>query len=185
MRSAEEIREHAIDGLNHALKRPAMYGGWPAVWPYQDTLSYIDESSHRFEIVDGHARNPMGFVDESLSDPDESFFQALFIPHYHALGWFRPDAVLDPVAHKAFLDGLDLWLVDPHTRAEVLELLGPPSWKHSEVIAYVTADPADPALVLGFHDDIVASAWTSEGRFPAGLRLTPAGKERLASRSTP
>ena len=77
MRSAEEIREHAIGGLNRTLKRPAMYGGWLAAWPYQDTLTY------------------------------------------------------------------------------------------------------------GFHGDVVASARTSEGRFPAGLRLTPAGKERLARRPAP
>lgn len=185
MRSAADIREHVIDCLNHALKRPAMYGGWSAVWSYRETLTYIDESGHRFEIVDGNARNPMGFVDESLSDPDESFFHALYIPVYHQRGWFRPDAVVDPAVHKAFLDGLDLWLGDPRTRTEVLELLGRPSWKHGEVIAYVSADPADPTLVIGFHEDIVASAWTSGQVFPAGLRLTPAGKERVASRTAP
>ena len=182
MRSAEEIREHVIVHLNSAMRRPDAYGGWAVVWSYEQTLTFIDKPDRRIELVDGNARNPMGFVDKRVSDPENSFYCALRIPHYHERDWFRPDAVLDPAVHKAFLDGLDLWLVDPRTRTEVLEVLGPPSWKHGDVIVYVTADPADPTLVLAFHEDTVAVAWTSERRFPAGLRLTPAGKERLASR---
>jgi hypothetical protein len=185
MRSAEEIRNHLIFHLNSAMKRPGMYGGWQAAWSFESVLTNVDEVDDQIRVIDGNARNRLAFVDERVSDPDESFFNALYIPHYHQRGWLRPDAVLDPAAHKAFLDRLGLWLTEPRTRAEVLDLLGPPSWRHSDVFAYLTADPADPAIVLAFHDDTVTAAWTSDRAFPHGLRMTQAGKQNLANRQTP
>ena len=185
MRSAEDIREHLIFLLNHAMKRPGVFGGWDAAWPVMNALGFIDEDEDRIEVVDTNSRAPLRFVDERVSDPDASFYHALLLPELYSRGWFRPDHLLTAAQHADLLTGLDLWLADPRTRIEAVEAFGPPSWRHAGVFAYATADPADPMVVFGSHDGTITAAWTSEHRFPRGLRSTSAGKKLIASRPSP
>ncbi|WP_344655390.1 hypothetical protein [Catenulispora subtropica] len=97
-------------------------------------------------------------------------------------GSFQPAHVLTSAAHADLLTTLDPWLADRRRQCDVVEAFGPASWRRGDVLAYATADPADPMVVFVAHNDAVTAAWTSEERFPEGLRLTTAGKELLANR---
>ncbi|MFI6324168.1 hypothetical protein ACIBG8_42040 [Nonomuraea sp. NPDC050556] len=160
-RSSAEIRQYLIGRLNHALRRPEMFGGEVALRLLLDHLAYVDKReaswAAEWRVMEGHGtHNALGvtgaFQAVMPGDCGHGVASA-YAEFVRACGWLEVTEVLSADEYAAMDERLDDWAVQDHTLSEVVDTFGAPSVLfggssplYGKTLGYVAMQSANPMI---------------------------------------
>ncbi len=200
--SSDEIRAHLVDQLGSVLRRPAAYGDLDtAVWFLMDHLLVVEhdagawqkEQSRLAECGAWYPDGVQGVFGTLLpQDPARDTHTAsVYAEFAHRRGWLALDRVLSQAEHRSMRDALPAWCAVDRAWSDVSAAFGEPSLvfggpnpRTSKALAYATADPEDPLLVLHLWNDhdsdrpepALLAARVGGTLLPEAFTFTPLGR---------
>ncbi|MCY0937421.1 hypothetical protein [Streptomyces sp. H34-S4] len=200
--SSVEIRAHLIDQLNSVLRRPAAYGDLDtAIWFLMDHLlvterdagAWQEEQSRLTEAGAWYADGVQGAFRKLLPRDAalDTHTASVYAEFAHRRGWLTADRLLSNSEYEAMRDALPGWCaVDrdwPDVTAEFGEpsvVIGGPNPRVSKALAYATATPGCPLLVLhlwndydsGLSQPAVLATRVGGDLLPESFTFTPLGR---------
>ncbi|WP_328471773.1 hypothetical protein [Streptomyces sp. NBC_00448] len=153
---AAYAHELLVERLNRALRRPADFGGLPAVRSLLDRLA-ADAAAGTVWMADTNARlSGAALLRHCLTDPEVHVAAAQYAEDAHHLSWLRPDRTLPAAGHAALVEGVLEWARADRDGADVVAAYGPPSVtfgdpdpRRPKTLGYVGADGRGP--LVSFH----------------------------------
>ncbi|WP_405488020.1 hypothetical protein [Streptomyces sp. NBC_00096] len=200
--SSIDIHAHLIDQLNSVLRRPAAYGDLDtAIWFLMDHLlvaeqrdpgAWQEEQSRLTEVGAWYTDGVQGAFRKLLprDAARDTHTASVYAEFAHRRGWLTADRLLSNSEYEAMRDALPGWCaVDrdwPDVTAEFGEpsvVIGGPNPRVSKALAYATATPGDPLLVLhlwndydsGLSQPALLAARVGGDLLPESFTFTPLG----------
>ncbi|MFE6848031.1 hypothetical protein [Streptomyces sp. NPDC057686] len=205
--SADEIRAHFVEQLGSVLRRPAAYGDLDtAIWFLMDHLlmaegdpgAWQKEQSRLAECGAWYTDGVQGAFERLL--PQESardtHTASVYAEFAHRRGWLTLDRVLSDTEYQAMRETLPGWCAADREWPDVVAAFGEPSAvfggpnpRTSKALAYATARPEDPMLVLHLWNDYdsgrpqpaVIASRVGGTLLPEVFTFTPLGQSLRAS----
>ena len=134
-RSLDEVREYQVTRLNHALRRPGMWGGEIALRLLMDAVAFVDglDEVWQAECEQLRARgavNPLGVrgaFSEILPEyRDDGAMASVYADIAWRHGWLKVDRTLSADDFQRLRDEATRWCAQDRYLDEVLVELGAP-----------------------------------------------------------
>ncbi|OUC91220.1 hypothetical protein [Streptosporangium minutum] len=160
-RSRSEIRDYLVDRLNHALRRPEMFGGETALLLLLDHLVYAERqdeawAEERQAMESRGAFTPTGVTGAFRALVPGAYqcgVASVYAEFVRARGWLQADRVLTADEHESMRQKLSTWVAQDRVLSEVLETFGPPSVLfggnnplYGKTLGYLTDQAKEPML---------------------------------------
>ncbi|MGW2870319.1 hypothetical protein [Kitasatospora sp. NPDC001225] len=162
--AAEEIRDHLIDQLNLALRRPGMHGGEVAFRILIDHLLFVERQPEAWNQLKQSweeqglwtSIGPSGAFQEIFPAQGDCYEVAsVYAEFAQRRGWLGPDRVLTAEEYEAVTDRVRGWAAADRTWADVTAEFGPPSVLfggnnplYGKTLGYLSGDPQQPMVVF-------------------------------------
>ncbi|MDT7843063.1 hypothetical protein [Streptomyces justiciae] len=160
--SADEMHAYLVDQLNHALRRPGMFGGEIAILMLLDHLLFMEgQLECRWEAV----REPLrergastaigvkGVFRELIRGRDEHDVASVYAEFAHQRRWLHADRLLDARTHESLMGRASEWAAQDRQWPDVVAEFGEPSIlfggtnpRYGKTLAYVSEDPGHPLV---------------------------------------
>ena len=203
MRTVGEIQQHFIEGLNHALRRPGMYGGELGLNHKFDAVTYIAETGDDriwtkvFEAAGAWSSiGVTGVVRLLLPGDATDVVASAYADYAHQQGWLTIDRTLDEREYGDLRAGLADYCAADHTEADVLGSFAEPSVRigginprYPSVIGYVDAggpivwfylwngsNPGEPDSWPVYEEPVLLAVRCGLAPFGASFVFTPEGQ---------
>jgi hypothetical protein len=133
-----EIRAYLVDQLNHALRRPGMFGreSEPALRMLMDHLLFVEcqpgalaeQRRVREERGAWSSTGVAGVFRELIPDRyDEYGIASVYAEFAHRRDWLEPDRVLDRDEYAVLLGAVRQWAGEDRVWTDVVDEFGSPS----------------------------------------------------------
>ncbi|MEV0680264.1 hypothetical protein AB0I60_27485 [Actinosynnema sp. NPDC050436] len=206
------MREYLIKQVNHALRRPGMYGGETAIRLYLDAaaFAYASEQAVHQALEELRTRRALsaagvsGAFADLWGDAHEGAVASVYAEIAHCRGWLQLDRTFTPAEHDELRRGAETWCREDRLLSDILTAFGPPSVlfggsnpRYPKTLAYSTGRRDDPLLCFhlwnsvspmsnsssAVHAEPVLWAFREGGtQFPDGFTFTPEGSARRLQR---
>lgn len=161
--SLDEVRQHHLDQVNAALRRPGMYGDETALLLLIDALAFVEGQVPAWHAerdrlsADGAftALGVRGAYNQILPD-DQRHYDAvasIYAEIAHRRDWLILDRALSGVDYDRLRDTVEAWCSRDRSFADVLATFGDPSVRlgsgnpyFPKTLAYTTDEPTDPLI---------------------------------------
>jgi hypothetical protein len=202
---AEDIHSHLVQLLGNMLARPGLYGphatGESQVTTVIELLLVAEQrpgllARQRDRWQAQGAFLPTGVTGafrHLLPAAHDSAAMSVYAEFARALGWLRPDRLLDEVEYRRLRERVPGWVARDRTRSDGLAEFGAPSlpagtnprWPTTH--CYVPADPAAPIVTFHlwneYHSELeqpvlLAVDTGGDGPFTERFAFTPEGLRR-------
>ncbi|KUO14435.1 hypothetical protein [Streptomyces dysideae] len=163
--TADDIHAHLVEQLNHALRRPGMFGGETALWLLFDHLLFAEGQPTAWDEERGrlaergcwNALGVQGVFQRLIPGRNHEYGVAsVYAEFAHRRGWLRPDRVLDAETYDALVARARQWAGEDRWWSEVVAEFGEPSVLfggnnplYGKTLGYLTEDPGRP--IVFFH----------------------------------
>ncbi|MFF1816072.1 hypothetical protein ACFVWG_02165 [Kribbella sp. NPDC058245] len=188
MLTVEQIQQHFIEMLNHAIRRPGMFG--PGEIGLDHTLTdvvYVMETGDRrtwHAALEARGSwtsiGVSGWVMRLMPGTEQRAAASVYADYAHEHGWLALDRVLTSDEYGAMRDGFAEWCAVDRVREDVVARFGEPSVRiggsGDQVLGY--GRPGEPIVWFHTGNDDVVLAGRCGGLFVESLRFTPEGERR-------
>ncbi|WBB68117.1 hypothetical protein [Micromonospora sp. WMMD812] len=202
-RTAAEIHAHLRQHVDHALRRPGMYGGEVALVPLFHLLAFAEGIDGDWErereawrrrdvLLPTGVSGAFGYV---LPDGarDHCAVASVYAEFAHRVGWLPLDRRLARDEHDDLVSSVPTWVTEDRTSADVAARFGPPSAllggshpSFPETLLYASdADVPPTAFHLWnspvdtpFPQPVLLAARIGGVLFDRALHFTPEGRAR-------
>ncbi len=162
--SLDEVRSYHLDRLNHALRRPGMWGGETTLRVFLDAMAFVDGRGAVWQQEQDTLRDRgafrslgvRGVLAHVLPGYDDGAVASVYAEIAWRHGWLIVDRVMPTEQHRRLCLDAD-WCARDRNLDEVLEELGPPSVRcgggnirSSKTLLYAAADRACGLVSLHF-----------------------------------
>ncbi|WP_037826127.1 hypothetical protein [Streptomyces sp. NRRL B-1347] len=162
--SADEIHAYLVEEMNHALRRPGMYGYEGALRMVLDHLLFVEgqpEARAEQEKVweEGGAWSSTGVtgaIRRYLPDRSRDGMASVYGEFARRRGWLRPERVLTADEYRALRGRVRAWAGADRVWGDVVDAFGEPSVLfggtsplYGKTLSYLTEDPDEP--MVSFH----------------------------------
>ncbi len=188
MLTVDQIRQHFIEVLNHAIRRPGMFG--PGEIGLDHTLTdvvYVTETGDRQTWRDAlEARGAWsptgagGMVRALMPGTEQHAAASVYADYAHEHGWLALDRTLTVEEYDAVRGGFAEWCAVDRVRDDVVGRFGASSVRiggsGDGVLGY--GRPGEPMVWFHSGVDEVVLAGRRGGQFGESLKFTPEGARR-------
>ncbi|WP_405062257.1 hypothetical protein OG474_11605 [Kribbella sp. NBC_01505] len=188
MLTVEQIQQHFIEQLNHAIRRPGMFGPSEIGLDYTLTdVVYVTETGDRrtwrntmswAEAWTSHGVS--GVVTLLMPETEQHGAASVYADYAHDHKWLTLDRTLTAEEYGEMRRALDTWCAVDRARADVIERFGEPSVRiggnSDQALGYGL--PGEPMVWFHTADEEVVLAGRCGEPFVESLRFTPEGERR-------
>lgn len=165
--ASDEIRAYLVDQLNHALRRPGMYGRELALRMLMDHLLFVErepgalaEQQRVWEERGAWSSTGVAGVFRGLIpgryDGDEYGVASVYAEFAHRRGWLKPDRHLAPGEYASLVGAVRQWAAEDRVWTDIVDEFGAPSVLfggnnpyYGKTLGYLTGNPEEP--MVSFH----------------------------------
>lgn len=161
---SEEMRDHLVDQLSLALRRPGMYGGEMALRTLLDHLLFVERQPEAFAQQqqaweDSGAWSAIGVTGAFRGlIPGRNYeygMASVYAEFAQRRGWLKPDRVLATDAYEALKGRVRQWAGKDRTWADVTSEFGAPcvlfggnNPLYGKTLGYLSEDPEQPTVTF-------------------------------------